>query len=104
MCNFALGVEAFHNVLDTTYRQDATIRMNDKDGASSANIDTFQKIAYVSTVIYKTILTKLPRVKIILGIRDIMIKCNASIRELKRILNIDISPALVSIPELCQRC
>lgn len=87
------GVEAFHNVLDTTYRQDATIRMNDKDGASSANIDTFQKIAYVSTVIYKTILTKLPRVKIILGIRDIMIKCNASIRELKRILNIDISPA-----------
>ena len=68
--------------------------MNDKDGASSANIDTFQKIAYVSTVSHKTILTKLPRVKIIPGIRDIMIKCNASIRELKRILNIDIWPGL----------
>ncbi|MBQ0080671.1 MAG: hypothetical protein KBS95_03875 [Alistipes sp.] len=64
-------MKVFYFALDTVYRQDATIRMNDKDGASSANIDTFQKMAYVATVIYKMLMTKKPRVKIKLGIRDI---------------------------------
>lgn len=87
-------MECFHFVLDTVFRQDATVRIKDRDGKRAAAIDTVQRIAYSMAVLGELAKKARKQTYRRMGIKEVMVTANADLKFLGDFLRTDMTTLL----------